>query len=54
MDKKLTRKEFCRLAERQEEIKRKRGALQEWQQKQDIHAVEVGRTRRVRKRMNVI
>jgi hypothetical protein len=50
MDKKLTRKEFCRLAEKYEDIKRKRGALQEWQQKQDIHTVEAGRTRRVNRK----
>jgi len=50
MDKKLTLKEFCRLAERQEEVKRKRDVLQEWQQKQDIHAVEIGRTRRVNRK----
>jgi hypothetical protein len=51
---KLSLNQFCTLMNRNEEIKRKRKALQEWQQKQDIEALEQGRTYRVGKRMNVI
>jgi hypothetical protein len=51
---KFSLNEFCTLANRHEENKRKKKALQEWQQKQDIEALEQGRTYRVGKRMNVI
>jgi hypothetical protein len=51
---KLSLNEFSTLMNRNEEIKRKRKALQEWQQKQDIEALEQGRTYRAGKRMNVI
>ena len=52
--KKLTKAEFCEMANRQEDIKRKWKALREWQGKQDIQALESGRSYRVGKRMNVI
>lgn len=54
MERKLSRNEFITLANQYEDIKRKRKALREWQQKQDIQAVESGGTYRVGKRMNVI
>lgn len=51
MDKKLSLNEFCTLANRREDIKRKRKALQEWQAEQDIQAVETHRISRVSKKM---
>jgi predicted nucleotide-binding protein (sugar kinase/HSP70/actin superfamily) len=54
MDKRMTKAEFCELANKQEDIKRKWKALREWQEKQDIQAVESGRSYRVGKHMNVI
>lgn len=52
--KKLTKAEFCEMANRRQDIKRKWKALREWQEKQDIQAMEAGRSYRVGKRMNVI
>lgn len=54
MPKRMTKAEFCELANRNEDIKRKKRALREYQEKQDIQAVESGRSYRVGKRMNVI
>jgi len=46
MQRKLTKAEFCKLAEMNEDLKRKRKALQEWQEKQDMNAVEQGSLQR--------
>ena len=54
MPKRMTKAEFCELANRNEDIKRKKRALREYQEKQDIQAVESGRSYRVGKHMNVI
>ena len=50
----MNKAKFIRMMQLNEDIKCKRRALREWQQKQDICAVESGRTYRVGKRMNVI
>jgi len=47
----MDRNKFIRMMKLNEDIKRKRKALQEWQQKQDIQAVETHRTARVTKKM---
>jgi len=50
----MDKAKFLRMMQLNEDIKCKRKALREWQQRQDIQAVEAGRTYRVGKRMNVI
>jgi len=50
----MNKAKFIRMMQLNEDIKLKRKALRKWQQKQDIQAVESGRTYRVGKRMNVI
>lgn len=50
----MDKAKFLHLMQLNEGIKRKRKVVQEWRRKQDIEAMEQGRTYRVSKRMNVI
>jgi len=47
----MDKAKFLRMMEIRENIKRKRKALQEWQEKQDIQAVETHRIARVSGRL---
>lgn len=54
MQRKLTRSEFTTLAGRYEDIKRKRKVLQEWQERQDIQAIQQGRADRIYKKSRIM
>jgi hypothetical protein len=51
---KLTKAQFCNLANRREEVKRKRKAAQEWQAKQDIDGVSTMRLDRIYKKSRIV
>jgi hypothetical protein len=54
MERKLTKAEFCRLAQKREGIKRTRKAMQEWQEKRDEWAVENERRGRIYKKARIV
>ena len=49
MERKITRAEFCNLANRNEDIKRREKAAQQWQERQDADGLEQSRYTRIGK-----